>query len=266
MNEQFESTGGVDPWRGVSFSGVTLVIGVGTGRQAALLAERCREADGLLIVSDAVPRRLASLRAALKSSRVSWLRARLRTIPLAHESVDLVLVNGLLRETPANRLGHVCEELWRVLVPGGQVRVADILEASDEPEQRAWAERNRIIRRLALALSKPAAVAADIKAAAQALRLAGFEEQRIALLPGYGLTDSWLKETAAAIHEMAGRVVDSELRRFIVNEDIERLARAYASGGQRAPERFVLQASKPGDLTVAMESPFTENDLVPSID
>ncbi|MCE5258200.1 MAG: class I SAM-dependent methyltransferase [Chloroflexi bacterium] len=251
----------LDPWRGVSFSGVTLVLGTGTGRQVPLLAEKIRQAEGLLVVADVATAHLDALREQLVAPDIAWVQARARSIPLLHESVDLLLLNGLLRELPTERFGLLFEELWRTLVPGGQLRIADILDASEDPAHHAWAERNRIVRRLGLALRRPVAVSVDLRAAVRLLRGTGFEEMRATLLPGYILTDAWLQETAEAIHGMAGRVVDANLRRLILNEDIERLAQAYMQGEQRAPERFVLQAVKPGDLSVAMESPFTESDL-----
>lgn len=254
-----------DPWRGLDFSGVTLILGVGTGRQVPLLADKCLSAEGSLVVADANLERLHALQHEQTDLGITWVQARARQIPLCDEVVDLLVLNGLLREVPTARMAILYEELWRVLVPGGKLRIADMLEPSEAEYHRAWAERNRIVRRLGLALEKPTALAVDVSAAARALRSTGFEDLHIALLPGYALTDAWLEETIQAIREMAGRVVDPDLRHFILRQDLERLGAAYAEGGQRAPQRFVLQAGKPGDLSVAMESAVTADDLDPPI-
>ncbi|MHB9034553.1 MAG: methyltransferase domain-containing protein [Anaerolineae bacterium] len=251
----------LDPWRGMSFSGTTLVLGIGTGRQVTLLASKAQEAEGLLVVGDSVPARLTTMRSQLGTEAIAWIHTKARQIPLLNESVDLMLLNGLLREHPTARFGVLFEEIWRVLVPGGKLRIADILDANEDPAQRAWAERNRIVRRLGQALTLPVAVSVDLRSAVRNLRSTGFEELKVALLPGYALTDAWLQETVEAIHGMAGRVTDRELRSVILHDDLQRLAQVYLGSDQRAPERFVLQAVKPGDLAVEMEAPFTEEDL-----
>jgi len=254
-----------DPWRGLDFSGVTLILGVGTGRQVPLLADRCVSAEGSLVVADANLERLRALQREQTDLGITWVQARVRQIPLCDEVVDMLVVNGLLREVPTARMAILCDELWRVLVPGGKLRIADMLEPSEADYHHAWAERNRIVRRLGLALEKPTALAVDVSAAAKALRNTGFEDLHIAILPGYALTDAWLEETVEAIRGMAGRVVDPDLRHFILRQDLERLGAAFSAGDQRAPQRFVLQAGKPGDLSVAMESAVTAEDLDPPI-
>ena len=71
-----------------------------------------------------------------------------------------------------------------------------------------------------------------------------------------------LEETVNAIRIMSGRLVDRKLRDEILNQDLQRLIASYAQGWQRAATRFVLQASKAGDMALTMESPFTEEDLL----
>ncbi|MHB1354674.1 MAG: class I SAM-dependent methyltransferase [Anaerolineae bacterium] len=264
-SKQTQTTDALDPWRGLDFSGTTLVLGVGTGRQVPLLADKCRLAEGSLVVADINLERLRAVQSEQSDSVITWVQARLRQIPLCDEVVDLLVLNGLLREVPTARLAVVCDELWRVLAPGAKVRIADMLEPSEVDYHHAWTERNRIVRRLGLALEKPTALAVDITAAAKALRSTGFEDLHIAILPGYALTEAWLEETFEAIRGMAGRVADPDLRHFILRQDLERLGAAFAQGDQRAPQRFVLQAGKPGDLSVAMESAVTADDLDPPI-
>lgn len=264
-NVRAETTETFDPWRGLDFSGATLVLGVGTGRQVPLLAAKCRLAEGSLVVADTNLERLRTMQHEQCDSVITWVQARSRQIPLCDEVVDLLVLNGLLREVPTARYTVICDEFWRVLAPGGKLRIADMLEPSEADYHHAWLERNRIVRRLGLALEKPTALSVDITAAAKALTSTGFEDLHIAILPGYALTEAWLEETVEAIRGMAGRVADPDLRHFILRQDLDRLGAAFTQGDQRAPQRFVLRAGKPGDLSVAMESAVTADDLDPPI-
>ncbi|MBM3189328.1 MAG: class I SAM-dependent methyltransferase [Chloroflexi bacterium] len=268
MSEQqpSESTANQEPshWRGLDFSGVTVVLGAGTGKLATLLREQALTSGGVLVVMDFGGNELRRLAAAWDGEchGATMLRARVRQIPLLSESVDLLALNGVLREVPGERMNALFDEVWRVLVPGGRLRVSDIIEPTEAEYDRAWVERNRIVRKLGEALDLPTALSVDIKAAAMALQSAGFERVGISLLPGYALTDAWLEETVNSLRTMCARVASRRLRDELLNEDLPRLIAAYASGGQRAAERFVLRAAKVGDLALDMEASFTEDDLV----
>ena len=249
-------------WRGTDFSGITLVLGVGAGRLVTLLNEQAAVANGTLVVVD---HNLRELRAAapLRDQGSSVLiQGRPRQIPVLAETVDLLVVNGVMREVPESRLEAMFEELWRALVPGGHLRISDIIEPSEAAYNLAWTERNRIVRKLGKALGRPTALSVNLPCAARASRMVGFEDLALSFLPGYGLTDAWLEETVNAIRNMAGRVGDHILRREILDRDVGRLVAAYAQGDQRAAERFVLQGVKVGDLALSMESSFTEEDLL----
>jgi len=173
-------------------------------------------------------------------------------IPVLSGVVDLLVVNGILRQVPEGQLEARFDELWRALVPGGLLRVADVIEPSRAPYNLAWAERNRIVRKLAKSLGRPTALSADLQGAAAGLRSAGFEDLHVSILPGYGLTDNWLEKTVNAVRSMTARVVDRQVRNEIPGQDISRLVGAYAQGGQRGAERFVLQGPKAGDLALTM--------------
>ena len=245
-------------FQGVDLSGITVVLGVGTGRLIGLLASQVAQADGNMVVVAHSKKALADLRGYLQRASVTGpvalVQARTREIPVVSETVDLLVVNGVLREVPAGKLFTIAEELWRVLVPGGQMRISDIIEPCDEEFTRTWAERNRIVRKLGKALEKPTALAVDLERAAVALRSAGFEDLSLALLPGLPLTDAWVEETVNALRAMTGRLVDRALRDEILNTDINQFLRTYAAGDQRAAERFVLRGSKVGDLALDMEA------------
>jgi SAM-dependent methyltransferase len=177
-------------------------------------------------------------------------------------TVDLLALSGVLREVPENRLGVVLDEIWRVLVPGGQLRISDIIEPSEAEYNHAWAERNRVVRRLGQILDRPTALSVDLRQVAQAARAVGFESLAVTVLPGLLLTDAWLEETVNALRTMVGRVADRAERDEILNRDLPRLVAAYSEGEQRAAERFVLRGTKIGDLALNMEASFTEEDLL----
>jgi len=249
-------------WRGTDFSGVIVVLGVGTGRLISLLSQQVAASQGNLIVVSYRLAHLEALKPLAQQGRLLLVHARPRQIPVLNETVDLLVVNGVLREVPENRLVAVFEEMWRVLVPGGRVRIADVIEPSEAEDNRAWAQRGHIVRKLGQALDQPVALSVNLQRAALTMRSVGFENLNLSFLPGYRLTDAWLEETVNAIRVMSGRLVDRALRDEILNQDLKRLIAFYAQGGQRAAERFVLEGTKAGDMALAMEAPFTEEDLV----
>lgn len=254
--------GDVSLWRGIDFSGITVMIGVSTGRLLRLLLEQVQRAEGQLVVLGYRAEELTPL-GAEGLARLTALRARSRQLPLADASVDLLVLNGALRETPVERLPAMAAEAWRVLTPGGQLRVSDIMEASEAESDRAWAERNRLIRRLGEALGRPTALAVDLRAVAAALTAQGFEQLRLSILPGYPLHEEWLNDTVNAVRNMASRLPDAALRRQIIERDLPRLTSAYAQGGQCAAQRIVLSGVKAGNLALDMSASFTEADLRP---
>lgn len=249
-------------WRGVDFSGLTLVLGAGGGRLVDVLAEQVRQADGHLAVVDYQMSALRELEPG-GGRAMQRLRARYRQLPLLAESVDLLVVNGVLREAPEARFAALFEEFWRVLVQGGRLRISDVLEPSEADYDRTWRQRNSIVRALAALLGKPAALAVDLTAAAKALRQIGFEDLSVALLPGLALTEAWLEETVNAVRSMAARLVDRSQRDQIIECEVPKLIEAFAAGNQRAAERFVLSGHKVGSLALDMEASFTEDDLSP---
>ncbi len=251
-----------DPWRGTDFSGVTVIWGLGGGQLARLLMPQIERNEGTLVILDSSLDELHAYAGVAEPGPWSLVQAHPRRTPLLAETVDLLVVNGILRQIPEGRLPLFFEELWRALVPGGQLRVSDILEPSEASYNAAWAERNRIITRLGEGLGAGVATGVDLKQAALAARSAGFEDLSVAILPGYALTDAWLEETIEAARTMASRVADALLRQRIVNEDLPRLVEAYHRGEQRAAERFVLKGVRAGDMSLTMEAGFTEEDLV----
>ncbi len=248
-------------WRGVDFSGVTVILGVGTGRMIELLNRESAASEGDLLVVDSHPSRLRALLPLRTEGPLLPVHGRYRQIPALSETVDLLVVNGVLREVPESKLAVMFQELRRVLVPGGQLRISDIIEPSEADYDQAWAERNRIVRKLGLALQRPTALYVNLRRAAKAMSSTGFEDLTCSLLPGYVLTDSWLQETANAVRRMASRLVDRRMRDEILTGDLPRLEVAYAKGKQRAAERFVLSGRKVSHLVPNVAASLTVEDL-----
>jgi SAM-dependent methyltransferase len=249
-------------WRGIDFSGITVVVGAGTGRLLEVLLGKVAAARGNLVVISQRGDALQSLDALRAAGPLTLLQARSREIPVRDGTVDLLALSGVLREVPENRLVVVFEEIWRALVPGGQLRISDIIEPSEADYNRAWSERNRLVRKLAHILDRPTALSVELRQVAQAARSVGFENLGVTVLPGFSLTDAWIEDTVNALRTMAGRVADRSAREEILNHDLPRLVAAYNQGDQRAAERFVLRGTKIGDLALDMEASFTEDDLL----
>jgi ubiquinone/menaquinone biosynthesis C-methylase UbiE len=258
------SSGEQDPlWRGVDLSGMTVVLGPGGGELVQALAQQAASVGGgcVLAVGYDVDA-LAQIQPLAQTLPVAAVNARIRQLPLLDDTIDLLVMNGTLRQVPPRHFETMFEEIWRVLAPGGQLRIADILEPSAEPEAQAWRLRNELVLRLGAALERPVANSVNLRDAAAALASIGFEELAVTILPGMPLTEAWLEATHSAIEAMASRVADPQVRRGIVERDLPRLAAAFQRGDQRAAERFVLRGRKIGDLALSMEAAFTEEDLV----
>ncbi|MFO7698754.1 MAG: class I SAM-dependent methyltransferase [Anaerolineae bacterium] len=250
-------------WRGIDLSGTTAVIGLGEGRLIETLARQAAAAGAGHVV--AIGFRLdglSPLRESLSSLPVGYVNARPHSLPLQDSTVDLLVMSGSLRQIPVTALHSFFEEIWRVLVPGGQLRIADIIEPSEAAYNAVWRQRNALIDKVARALERPTALYANLTATAEALNIVGFENLAVTLLPGYPLSETWIESTEEAVLAMASRLADPELRRQVLEHDLPRLLRAFRSGEQRAAERFVLRGSKVGALALDMEASFTESDLV----
>lgn len=59
---------------------------------------------------------------------VSWLQASADRLPMADESVDVLVCVYLLHETPPDVLPAVAREMGRVLKPGGLLVLTDSIQ------------------------------------------------------------------------------------------------------------------------------------------
>jgi SAM-dependent methyltransferase len=95
-----------------------LDVGCGTGIVARLAAEAVGR-DGSVTGLDIEPGMLAVARSAAEGKGIEWVEASAESIPLADESVDVVLCQMSLQFVPDR--ARAVEEMGRVLVAGGRL-------------------------------------------------------------------------------------------------------------------------------------------------
>ncbi len=149
---------------------VVLDLGSGGGIDVILSAKRVGPggtAYGLDMTDEMLALAQRNARAA-EVSNVHFLRGEIENIPLAAESVDVVISNCVINlSTDKSR---VLTEIQRVLRPGGRIGISDVVADDDlTPEERA--ERGTFVGCIAGALSK-----AEYEAGLDA---AGFEQVEV---------------------------------------------------------------------------------------
>lgn len=122
-----------------------LDLGCGSGIDSVLAAHRTGP-DGRVLALDFLPEMLARTAEAAEEAglpNVETVLGEMEAIPLADSSVDCVVSNGVLNLSP--RKARALAECARVLRPGGELCVADMLLEDEElpPEvlthPAAWA-------------------------------------------------------------------------------------------------------------------------------
>jgi arsenite methyltransferase len=103
-----------------------LDVGSGAGTDS-LVAALMVGPEGAVTGIDMTPEMLAKARAgaaALGLDNVTFVEGEVERLPFADESFDVVISNGVIDLVPDK--DAVFSQLYRVLVPGGRIQVADV--------------------------------------------------------------------------------------------------------------------------------------------
>jgi arsenite methyltransferase len=109
-------------------------IGSGAGMDCLLAARRVGK-NGSVLGIDMTDAMLARAREAARQADVSNVRFEqgdMTALPLADESIDVVISNGVINLAPDKT--RVFAELYRVVKPGGRVQFADIVIGTELSE------------------------------------------------------------------------------------------------------------------------------------
>ena len=140
--EMFAGVSNVSLFADLPAGATVLDLGCGAGMDSIIAARRVGPA-GRVIGIDFSEAMLSCARASKELADLSHLqfqRGDAEDLPLASESVDVALVNGIFNLNPKRK--KIFSELVRVLRPGGRAYVAELVLAAPLPEAEHANESN----------------------------------------------------------------------------------------------------------------------------
>jgi SAM-dependent methyltransferase len=132
--ESFAGVGNPFSWGDLAPGEQVVDLGSGAGFDALLAAQMVGE-DGRVIGIDMTPAMLAKARAnaqLLDQTNIEFREGLLEALPVADDSVDVVISNGVINLCPDK--ATVLGEAHRVLKPGGRMQIADIIVGKAVPD------------------------------------------------------------------------------------------------------------------------------------
>jgi arsenite methyltransferase len=133
--ESFAGVGNPFSWGDLAPGETVIDLGSGAGFDALLAAQMVGQ-DGRVIGVDMTPAMLSKARAnaqLLGQTNIEFREGLLEALPVADDSVDVVISNGVINLCPDK--ATVLGEAHRVLKPGGRMQIADIIVGKAVPDE-----------------------------------------------------------------------------------------------------------------------------------
>ncbi len=141
--EAFSGVSNVGIFAALTANATVLDLGCGAGLDSLIAAQRVGP-GGRVVEIDFSTAMLERAKRAVRSSRVrnvGVVRAAAERLPLADDTIDVALVNGIFNLNPAR--AEIFKELARVVSPGGVVYAAELilkepLPAEVRQDEASW--------------------------------------------------------------------------------------------------------------------------------